>query len=82
MDSRELDERIRSRGVPGECPGCGSSERSLVKPPVVLVAATEEGHVTFDPDAVTATFCGAVVCENCGLVRLHALAPLGMSLEP
>jgi hypothetical protein len=50
----------------------------VVRPPVGLMASYDPESLAFDPEAVTVTWCAAVVCENCGLVRLHALSPLGL----
>jgi hypothetical protein len=79
MEPREVDQRIKSRGVPAACPACGSEKRSVVRPPIALLAANDPGHLMFDPYDVTTTWCAAVVCENCGLVRLHSVSALGLT---
>jgi hypothetical protein len=84
FDYRDFDNRLRSAGVPRECPACGSTERSVQTNPVALLEVKPDGYVqiqeaTPTQRAVVATFCGAVICDDCGNVRLHALAALGIT---
>jgi hypothetical protein len=81
MEPRQVDERIRSRGAAAECPACGSEKRSVVRPPIALVAANDPDQQMFDPYDVTTTWCAALICENCGLVRLHSVSALGLASE-
>ncbi|CAN5777365.1 hypothetical protein BH20ACT14_BH20ACT14_01690 [soil metagenome] len=74
---------MASKGVARECPSCGSTERSVPSHPVALIETRPDGYVQIqavseDARAVVATFCGVVICDNCGHVRLHALPALGI----
>jgi hypothetical protein len=51
----------------------------VVKSAVTLLAPKDPEWVTFEREEMGVTWCAAVVCENCGFVRLHALSPLGLS---
>lgn len=80
-DYREFDNRLTNAGVSRSCPSCGSTERSAVSRPIALVEVNEDGYLqmlqaTEDLRAVTATFCGAHICDTCGFVRMHALGAL------
>lgn len=83
FDFRDFDNALRNVGVPRECPSCGSTERSVPANPVALLETKPDGYVqiqTASPTerAVVATFCGVVVCDDCGYVRMHALKALGI----
>jgi hypothetical protein len=83
FDFRDFDNRLSNASVVRECPACGGTERSVPSNPVALVEVKPNGYIQIEEAtpterAVVATFCGAVICDNCGNVRLHALRALGI----
>jgi hypothetical protein len=83
-DYREFDNALSRQAGPGfSCVACGHTEFSATSRPVAVIEVNQDGYlqvqaVTESLRTVTATFCGARICDNCGFVHLHALIPLGI----
>jgi hypothetical protein len=80
FDWRELDNRIRSRGADRPCAACGSTDWNAATRRVLMITASEQGqaHINIDTGRVEGIECATITCANCGLVRIHALAELGL----
>jgi predicted RNA-binding Zn-ribbon protein involved in translation (DUF1610 family) len=72
MDARELANRLGSRGAAKECPACGEDLEVIGQSGYALEALTDGGNI----DRTQALKLAALVCSNCGCVRLHALRAL------
>src|SRR3954451_17278657 len=66
-DPREFENRLKSRGVSGECPSCHHEGDWIVEPRLVALLLVADSGKLAD-DALNAV---AMVCRNCGFIRLH-----------
>ena len=66
MDARELENFFTSRGADRDCPICGHDGKwARIEADTDLQLPTATGMGAID--------VAAVLCENCGFIRLHAL---------
>jgi hypothetical protein len=69
VDPREVANRLTDRGASQECPACGESLQVIGDGAYVLLANPPGARVK-------GLDLAALVCENCGCVRLHATRAL------
>lgn len=67
MDRRELQNFFASRGADSDCPACGYDGAWL---------PLEEDSDLYLPSKIGPVPVTAVICHNCGFVRLHSLAAI------
>jgi hypothetical protein len=80
MGWRESFRDIANRGVRLACLACGSDDLDIGHSRVLLVAIGEDNRVALDispsaPGTGTGLVCAPILCNNCGFVSLHNLAP-------
>lgn len=68
---------LQDRQVPPECPVCENNSWELAQ------KEDEEIGIIVGPKATLKQTirCFGLVCKNCGYVRIHSLAPLGLVSE-
>jgi len=67
MDAREFSNFIISRGADRECPACGHNGQWA------RVGATDSDLKLSTPDGTGMILAAGLVCQNCGLIRLHSV---------
>lgn len=75
MDPREVANRLTDRDAANECPACGEDLEVIRDGGYVLVADTPEPRTM-------GLKVAALVCANCGCVRLHATRALEADGRP
>jgi predicted nucleic-acid-binding Zn-ribbon protein len=70
---QRLAQALNRAGVRTKCPACGAKEAVPAERPVMLPASGKA------PGGFSAL---AVVCKNCGYIRLHAAGVLDRFIDP
>ena len=77
VDYQQVERGFAARSVRSECPMCGHGAAAIDPNDYVVHA-----HIAGPPAGIEAFAVGieaiAVVCENCGFVRMHARNALGV----
>jgi ribosomal protein L32 len=60
------------------CPSCGHNNWAVIEEIVSITVAASDGGYRVPPPFVPAA---GVICNNCGHIRFHSLAALGIGLE-
>ena len=71
--------KLREKGVGPQCELCGSNDWTLVEQAVMTVVASGSGGFLVPPPHVPSA---ALICKNCGNIRLFALAALDVFPTP
>jgi hypothetical protein len=66
---------LNSRGTRAACEVCGQNNWAAVDQPVAINITDLSGNVLIPAPQIPAA---ALICNNCGNVRLHALGALGL----
>jgi uncharacterized Zn finger protein len=74
MDAREIANQLTNRGASPECDVCGEGELQVIAESNYALPAQSERGPGVDP--YHSLLVAAVVCANCGHVRLHATRAL------
>lgn len=74
MDPREIANELTNRGASIECPVCGQGDLEVIGESNYALTAVSERGPGIDP--YHALLVAALVCANCGHVRLHATRAL------
>lgn len=71
----QLIQKLKEKGVKGICQLCGKNNWSTVDQAVSLHISDLKGGLVIPPPQIP---CAALVCQNCGNVRLLALGALDL----
>ena len=72
---REVLDALRSKGINPVCHVCSTNAWSVADQAVTLIVSKLDGGIALPPPAIPSA---ALVCNNCGNVRLFALSVLGL----
>lgn len=70
-----LLKRLIEKGVRPECEACGQNNWSVVDQPVGVMIVNLSGAFQIPPPHIPSV---ALICNNCGNVRIFALGVLGL----
>lgn len=79
MKSADVIAVLEAKGAVLPCAACGHDSFTLVEGDFALEFVSWGGGSLLTGGVSRSLECIALVCDNCGLVRQHAVKPLGLS---
>jgi len=72
---KKVIQALNEKKINANCEVCGKNNWSVADQAVTLLVSDLRGGISLPPPNIP---CAALVCNNCGNVRLFALAALGI----
>jgi hypothetical protein len=75
IQANKVTAALQQRGASGQCPSCGHNNWGVGDMPLMLNALDPDSGALMMGQGIQAILVG---CNNCGLLRLHGTAALGL----